>query len=170
MFSFNYYLYVKPYPCGFYGDEVKECVCTQSQIVKYQKKISGPILDRIDIHIDVPAVKPEKLAELTPSSEDSQTIRKRIERARIWQHGRLKDRGIVTNSEMRTKDIKDTIHLSEEIQQILKQSILRLGLSARSYFKVIKVARTIADIDNSKEIEKQHVLEALQYRPRALNT
>lgn len=158
---------LNPCPCGFYGDPNNECTCTSSQILKYQKKISGPMLDRIDIHIDVPAVKASKIvADDDNEAESSIKIRKRVVAARKKQNARFKTKKIVTNSEMANREIKEFCKMDEATRDILKQALVRLSLSARAYHKVIKVAQTIADLSGSQSIKREHVLEALQYRPK----
>ncbi len=156
-----------PCPCGFFGDPTKVCVCAAGQILRYQKRLSGPLLDRIDIHIDVPAVKVEKLMDESDNdTEDSESIRKRVLKAQKRQQERFTGRKTVMNSEMSTKDIKELLNLSDEAKMILKQAMRTLSLSARSYNKVLKVSRTIADLEVSEGIEASHILEALQYRPK----
>lgn len=156
-----------PCPCGYFGDPNHDCTCMPNQIIKYQKKISGPMLDRIDIHLDVPAVKIERLTDSkAEGNEDSQTIQKRVQKARILQENRFKKTGIVSNSEMRNKEIKEFCKLSEECIILLKIAVAKMNLSARSYNRTIKLARTIADLEGKKEIDTTHIAEALQYRPK----
>lgn len=154
-----------PCPCGFLNDPLKNCLCTPSQIIKYNKKISGPLLDRIDLHIDVPRVKYEKL-ESEDQGEKSSEIKQRVEKSREIQKNRFKDQKIKTNSEMGVKDIKKFCELSVETKELLKQAITQLSLSARAYHKIIKLARTIADLESSEKIQTKHIAEALQYRPK----
>ncbi len=157
---------LNPCPCGYFGDNLRECRCTQYQIMKYQKKLSGPILDRIDIHLDVPSVKTDKMIAADETVEDSETVRKRVSKARKKQLERFNELNIFTNSEMGSKELKQYAQLQPDAIQILKQAVDKLSLSARSYHKVIKVSRTIADLADSQEITKEHVLEALQYRSK----
>lgn len=155
-----------PCPCGYLGDEKRQCRCLPGQIIRYQKRISGPILDRIDLHLEVPAVKVEKLTGEGLVAESSSIIRKRVQAARNRQLKRFTDTGLVANAEMESREIKKYCPLSSEVMVLLRQAIAQLGLSARSYFRVIKVARTIVDLAGEEEIAATHVAEALQYRPR----
>lgn len=155
-----------PCPCGYLNDPVKNCTCTPGQILKYQKKISGPILDRIDLHIDVPRVETNKLTS-DGLGESSQKIKERVEKARAVQAERFKDTKQVTNSEMTARDIKEYCKLSKESLEILKSAIEKLHLSARSYTKILKISRTIADLEGSNNIKSHHIAEALQYRPKS---
>ncbi len=154
-----------PCPCGYQGDSTRECICTTTQILRYQKRLSGPLLDRIDIHVDVPAVKSEKLIG-EEILEDSNEVRRRINKALLLQKKRFEKSKVLSNGQMGAKEIKSHLVLSDEVKDIMKQASDRLGMSARSFHKVLKVSRTIADLDNSVDIKKEHVLEALQYRPR----
>lgn len=159
-----------PCPCGYYGDKTRECSCTNLQILKYQKRISGPLLDRIDIHIDVPAVDVHKItSDSSEDSENSKTVRSRVEKARNRQLTRFKNSKVITNSEMAAKDIKSLLEIEKDAKDILRNAVTKLSLSARSYHKVIKVAATIADLADSEIIKSEHVLEALQYRPKTTN-
>lgn len=156
-----------PCPCGYLGDNSHVCTCTTGQILKYQKKISGPILDRIDVHLEIPAVKIEKLtSENTTDSEDSKTIRSRVERARNIQLKRFEKLSLTTNSEMGSRDIKELCPLSTECIQLLKLAATKMNFSARSYYRIIKLARTIADIEGLPSITPQHIAESLQYKPK----
>lgn len=159
-----------PCPCGYLNDPKKRCICTQSQILRYQKRISGPLLDRIDIHVEVPAVDLEKLtAREEPVVESSAEVRARVEKARVLQERRLKSKSLFTNAEMSSRQTREHVQFSEEAEKVLKVAVARLSLSARSYYKVVKVAQTIADLEGSKIIEKHHILEALAYRPRSFD-
>jgi magnesium chelatase family protein len=154
---------MNPCPCGYYGDEEKECNCTASQIVNYSKKISGPLLDRIDLHIEVPRIKFEKLSS-QDQEESSKKIKQRIHQARHAQKERFGHR-FHTNSEISSEIVKRVCPVNTEGQQLLKNAVETMGISPRSYFRVLKIARTIADLESEADIKTSHVAEALQYRP-----
>ncbi|MBI2018399.1 YifB family Mg chelatase-like AAA ATPase [Candidatus Daviesbacteria bacterium] len=153
-----------PCPCGFLGDLKKSCTCMPGQIAKYRKRISGPLLDRIDIYLEVPAVAVDKLTT-GEDAESSHQIRDRVNKARRTQKTRFGGR-ILTNSEMTNQDIKQFCSITSEGLEILKKAISSLNLSARGYHRVLKLSRTIADISNSDNIQLEHIAEALQYRLR----
>ena len=156
-----------PCPCGYFGDPQHACACTPNQIQRYQSRISGPILDRIDIHVDVPRVDFDKLMS-DRRAESSLDIRERVEEARQRQTERFNDHpGLFANADMTVSEIDDFCVLNAEARQILTLSVRRLQLSARSYHRVLKLSRTIADLDDADDIEVKHVAEALQYRPPA---
>lgn len=157
-----------PCPCGFLNDETKECICTKREILRYQKKLSGPILDRIDLHVDVPVVNIQKLARGMNDSlkrETSHEIRERITAAREIQQYRYKNEIVHTNSEMKNRQIKQHITLGASSRTMLMEAAKTFKLSARSYLKVMKLARTIADLERVEEIKEIHIAEALQFRP-----
>lgn len=154
-----------PCPCGYLGSSAKSCICASGQIIRYQKKVSGPLLDRIDIHLDVPAVEADKLTS-DLIVESSVEVRKRVTRAREIQRKRFVKDGILTNSEMGNLQIKKYSKLREDAADLLKSAIDRMHLSARGYFRVLKVARTIADLAESEDILAEHVAESLQYRAK----
>ena len=158
---------MNPCPCGNYGIKGKPCTCSSLQIERYKRKISGPIIDRIDIWTEVSKVDHEKLTEKAEKSE-SIPARERIMRARKIQELRFKNAGrkIGTNSEMSARDIATVLQISDEVKEILNKSARTLDLSARSYHKIIKLARTIADLDSSLQISPSHILEAISYRPK----
>lgn len=153
---------MNPCPCGFYGDALKNCTCTPAQIQKYLKKISGPMLDRIDIQIEVPRLEYSKLNE--DGGEDSAKIRNRIITARNIQIKRFNNLTFNCNAKMSSKILKKFCGLNDDCRNLLKQAVSNLGLSARAYDRIIKVARTIADLEGSVEIQTPHIAEAIQYR------
>jgi magnesium chelatase family protein len=155
---------MNPCPCGYYTDPSKECTCTPMQIQKYMAKISGPLLDRIDLHIEVPAVKYKELASKN-AGERSEQIRERVIRAREIQMKRFSGRkGMFSNADMQSKDIQQYCKLDSAGEELLKTAITKLGLSARAFDRILKVARTIADLASSESIRPEHVSEAIQYR------
>ena len=155
---------MNPCPCGFYTDPNKECTCSIPQIQRYMSKISGPLLDRIDIHIEVPAVKYKELSAET-KSETSTEIRKRVIRAREIQHERFNGLPhIYNNGDMGAKEVRQYCRLDSAGAELLKMAMTKLGLSARAYDRILKVSRTIADLEKSENILSQHISEAIQYR------
>ncbi|OGZ84820.1 MAG: magnesium chelatase [Candidatus Staskawiczbacteria bacterium RIFOXYD1_FULL_39_28] len=162
-----------PCPCGYALHPKKNCTCGPNQIAKYQKRISGPILDRIDLHISVMPVDSEEFSNNQENSEfleSSEKIKQRVVLARQKQQARFADEAIHSNSQMKNEHIKKYCRLSKEVEQILRQASLKFQLSARSYMKMIKVSRTIADLAGVEEIELPHMLEALQYKPKNYET
>jgi magnesium chelatase family protein len=157
---------MNPCPCGYASDPDRTCLCSSGQIVGYKKKVSGPILDRIDLHIEVPRLKFEKLTA-SNAGETSAEIKRRIEYSRKIQAARYNDDRILTNSEMSNTLVKKHCQLDNESATLLKHAVNQLQLSARSYFRMLKLARTIADLANNERIELKHLAEALQYRPKA---
>lgn len=156
-----------PCPCGYLGDKSHTCTCAPGQILKYQKKLSGPLLDRIDIHVHVPPVNVEKLTEKdSVSVENSATIRYRVQHARDRQLLRYKNTQITANAELSNKSIKEFCKLSDECLSLLRMAVTKMQLSGRSYYRVLKLSRTIADLDNKEDIQPNHIAEALQYRPK----
>ena len=162
---------VYPCPCGYYGDTVKECTCSSSTVTKYQKRISGPLLDRIDIHIEVPRVAYEKLSD-NRLGESSADIRARVEAARERQHTRFGGNGdqntadILSNADMRPAQVRKFCKLDETGDSLMRTAMSQLQLSARAYHRVLKLARTIADLAGEENIAPAHLAEALQYRPK----
>jgi len=155
---------MNPCPCGYLTDPSHECSCTVPQIQRYRSRISGPLLDRIDIHIEVPAVPYKDLAGKA-TGETSQMIRQRVKRAREIQLERFKNsKTIFCNAHMQTREIRSYCKIDEQSQELLRLAITRLGLSARAYDRILKVSRTIADLEGDTEIKPQHVSEAIQYR------
>lgn len=157
-----------PCPCGFLGDPVKKCRCMPGQIMQYRKRLSGPIVDRIDLHIELPSVQVEKLTG-SIKSESSESVKKRVQKARDIQTKRYRKTGKTCNSDLNTKEIKELITLSDDCLKLLRQAVSTLHLSARTYYRTIKVARTIADLSGEKDIVVSHIAEALQYRPKEEN-
>ena len=167
---------MNPCPCGYYGDPVKPCTCSNMVVTKYQKRISGPLLDRIDIHVEVPRVEYEKLSE-TRLGESSATIRVRVEVARDRQRVRFDSGGathlagashITCNADMRPAEVRKFCALDETGKNLMQSAMSQLQLSARGYHRVLKLARTIADLAGSESIQTPHLAEALQYRPRLM--
>jgi len=161
---------MNPCPCGHAGSKQKDCICKPSDLDRYKRKLSGPIMDRIDLWVSVSNVDYKKLGEES-TGESSEDIKKRVEKARDIQRKRFIKLGkkIRTNSEMNVKDLEAVVKLDKEVRQLLDDSAERLALSARAYHRVIKIARTIADLEGSEEINSNHILEAIQYRPKVNN-
>ncbi len=157
---------MNPCPCGYYGDKTRACTCSPTMISRYQGRLSGPLLDRIDLHVDVPRVEYDKLMS-DERAESSTEVRKRVESARDHQRKRFAGRaGLYANADMGVSEIQQLCYLAPEAKQLLDVSTKRMQLSARSYHRVIKLSRTIADLEDSRRIEVQHVAEAIQYRPQ----
>ncbi|HLF72169.1 MAG TPA: ATP-binding protein [Dehalococcoidia bacterium] len=154
-------------PCGNYGDPVKQCVCSESTVSRYQRRISGPLMDRIDLFVEVPRIEFDKLASLAPA-ETSAQVRERVDRARRLQTDRFGGRAASSNAEMTPADVRDFCQtdLNAQAQSFLKLATTQLSLSARAFHRILKVARTIADISGADEISTAHVAEAVQYRQR----
>lgn len=154
-----------PCPCGHFGDKQKQCVCSPTQIIKYQKRISGPLLDRIDLVIEVPRVDVQKLISIR-EGEPSDSIRKRVILARETQTRRFADQHIFTNAEMSSQLIEKYCMIDEQTTHLLKSAITSMKLSARGYTRILKLSRTIADLMGSEKIQLEHVAEAVQYRQK----
>ncbi len=154
---------MNPCPCGYYTDHSKECTCTPHQIQKYLSKISGPLLDRIDLHIEVPSLKWKEITG-DQAGESSADIRERVEKARKIQQDRFSSEGIHCNAQMTTQHLRRFCALDEPSQSLLKAAMEKFGLSARAYDRILKVARTIADLDGEEAIKPSYVAEAIQYR------
>jgi len=154
---------MNPCPCGFLGDKEKQCTCSDTQVQRYKAKLSGPLLDRIDLIINVPRLSTEELIDVRPS-EPSVAIRERVIKARNIQAERYKNDGIFTNSELTAKLLKKYCVLSDSSNEILKLAATKYQLSGRKYNRVLKLARTIADLDGSEKITETHISQALQYR------
>jgi magnesium chelatase family protein len=161
---------MNPCPCGNVGSKQKACICKPSDLDRYKRKLSGPIMDRIDLWVSVGNVDYKKLGGES-TGEKSEKIKERVARAREIQKTRFKKLGrdISTNSEMNVKDLGTIVKLSGKVRDLLDNSAERLGLSARAYHRVIKIARTIADLENSEDVLENHILEAIQYRPKVNN-
>lgn len=155
---------LNPCPCGYYGDSSKKCQCTPGQIFKYQKKLSGPLLDRIDLHVEVPRLEYDKIMREQVNLETSQIVKLRVENARVLQAKRFGN--TKTNSEMNIVEIKKYCLLSDDVKELLKSASIKYGFSGRSIHRIIKISRTIADLDCSGPIKVNHVAEALQFRPK----
>lgn len=153
---------MNPCPCGYYGSNIHECTCKPQEISKYMNKISGPLLDRIDIQIQVQNLKYEKLQNDKP--ETSKQIRERVTKARMIQLNRYKNESIFFNSALTPKLIEKYCIIDNESKKILELAFNRLGLSARAYGRILKVARTIADLEGKENIKKEHIIEAIGYR------
>ncbi len=155
---------MNPCPCGFFNHPEKDCVCSSGVVQKYLNRISGPLLDRIDIHIEVVPVPFEKLSELQPA-EPSESVRYRVIKARKIQMERFrKYEGIHSNAQLNPALMREHCNISAEGSQLLKNAMEKLGLSARAYDRILKVSRTIADLEESKDIEPHHLAEAINYR------
>ena len=161
--NFMFVASMNPCPCGFYGSKDKECTCTPEAIARYMGKISGPLLDRIDIQIEVTPVKYQKIAS-NEKIETSETIKQRVDNARKIQLERYKEHGIFSNSEITPSLSNIYCKLDLKSKEIVQNAFERLGLSARGYERILKVARTIADLDEKENIEAKHIAEAIQYR------
>ncbi|NOZ28474.1 MAG: YifB family Mg chelatase-like AAA ATPase [Chloroflexi bacterium] len=156
---------MNPCPCGYYGDPVRECTCSMAMISRYQKRISGPLLDRIDIHIEVPRVEFEKLSD-DRRGERSAIIRERVEAARERQRRRFAGTALQCNADMGPAEIREYCRIDESGRSLLGAAMRQLHMSARAYHRILKLARTIADLEGSERIETSHIAEAIQYRPR----
>ena len=154
---------MNPCPCGFLGDRIKPCICSPAQIQRYRAKVSGPLLDRLDLHVEVPAVPFRDLAA-DERGEESATIRERVIAARTRQVKRYEGSRTHSNAQLRPAQIKKYCRIDEPGRMLIEQAVARLGLSARAYMRVLKVARTIADLAQRDSIAAEHVAEAIQYR------
>ncbi|MCL5958457.1 MAG: ATP-binding protein [Chloroflexi bacterium] len=155
----------QPCPCGYYANSTKECTCSEPMVSRYQKRISGPLLDRIDVHVEVPRVQYEKLAD-ERLGESSARIRERVEAARGVQRRRFPGTKLTCNSEMGPAQVREYCKVDAAAQGLLKAAMNQLHLSARGFHRILKLARTIADLAGSEMIGAAHVADAVQYRPR----
>ena len=155
---------MNPCPCGFLGDKQKKCICSDFQIQRYKSKLSGPLLDRIDLHITVPRLTDEELLNVKEDKETSFDIRQRVIKARQNQTERYKKANIYTNSELTPKLINKYCKIDEGSKQMLKCAINKFNLSARSYDRILKISRTIADLNGSNDIKTEHIAQALTFR------
>jgi magnesium chelatase family protein len=155
---------MNPCPCGYFGDATHVCRCAEVDIERYRARVSGPLLDRIDIHLEVPSV-PYRDLVAAAAEESSEAVRERVERARLRQRERFRDRpGLHANAHMTARDLRRYCPLSESVERLLRDAVARLGLSARAYHRVVKIARTIADLAGTEDLSTDHVSEAIQYR------
>ena len=155
---------MNPCPCGFLGDKEKHCTCSDFQVSRYLSKLSGPLLDRIDIQVDVPRLTPTELLNSTDNEENSATIRQRVIKARQIQAKRYENETILTNAELTSELIKKYCQIDAKSQELLKIAVVKYQLSGRRYDRVLKLARTIADLDNCENITQMHLMQALQYK------
>ena len=163
--NFMFVAAMNPCPCGYYGDPVRECTCSMQTISRYQKRISGPLLDRIDIHVQVPRVDYDKLTDKR-LGEPSEAIRARVERARNVQRKRFADTPLSCNADMGPTEVRKICQLDETGRGLVRAAMQQLQMSARAFHRILKLSRTIADLAGSERIETAHLAEAIQYRPR----
>jgi magnesium chelatase family protein len=156
---------MNPCPCGYYGDATRPCTCAPGIVTKYQRRISGPLMDRIDIHVEVPRVDYEKLSD-TRLGESSSVIRSRVEAARQIQRERFTGTSLASNADMHPAQVRLYCVIDEPCRSLMRAAMNQLQLSARAYHRILKLARTIADLNGSSAITTSHLAEALQYRPR----
>lgn len=154
-----------PCPCGYYGDPVEPCKCTPHAMERYQRKLSGPILDRIDLHVAVPRLKPDELVSLEGGTgEPSAEVRKRVQAAREMQHARWNELGYQCNAELPEKVLRRNLQMEDDVKPFLAEAMKRLRLSGRGFSRVLRVSRTIADLEACEHIAVHHVAESLSYR------
>jgi len=160
---FNYVLHACP--CGYYGDPFRQCSCNPSLVTRYQKRISGPFLDRVDIFIEVPHINYEKLSD-DRLGEESKRVQQRVVAARLLQQKRFEGTGLAANNEMTPVEVRQFCQTEEDARSLLKAAMKQLYLSARAFHRILKLALSIADLENSDIIKANHIAEAIQYRPR----
>jgi magnesium chelatase family protein len=158
---------MNPCPCGYYGDPFKQCTCSPGLVARYQKRVSGPFIDRVDIFIEVPHIDYEKLAD-DRLGEKSEKVQARVEAARSTQRQRFEGTNLACNAEMTPTEVRDFCQAEESAQSLLKAAMKQLYLSARAFHRILKIGRTIADLENADIIKAHHIAEAIQYRPRSL--
>jgi magnesium chelatase family protein len=158
---------MNPCPCGYYGDPFKQCTCSPSLVSRYQKRMSGPFIDRVDIFVEVPHIDYEKLAD-DRLGEESEKVQKRVEAARLTQRQRFKGTSLACNAEMTPTEVREFCKTEESAQGLLKAAMKQLYLSARAFHRILKIGRTLADLENTDIIKAHHIAEAIQYRPRSL--
>ena len=163
-FSFRDLLKANPCPCGYYGDVKRECRCSPRQIESYRQRISGPLLDRIDLHVEVPLVDFRELSSNTTSGDKSETIRERVVAARNIQLGRFRKSSVPSNASMTSRLVREHCQLDAESNGFLEHAMEEMNFSARAHDRILKVARTLADLGGSPSIRTNDVLEAIQYR------
>jgi magnesium chelatase family protein len=158
---------MNPCPCGYYGDPFKQCTCSPSLVARYQKRVSGPFIDRVDIFVEVPHIDYEKLAD-DRLGEKSEKVQARVEAARAIQRQRFEGTNFACNAEMTPTEVREFCQVEESAQSLLKAAMKQLYLSARAFHRILKIGRTIADLENADIIKTYHIAEAIQYRPRSL--
>ena len=158
---------MNPCPCGYYGDPFRQCTCPHGLVSRYQRRISGPFIDRVDIFIEVPHIDYEKLTD-DRLGEKSDHAQGRVNAARSWQQERFQGTSLTCNAEMMPGQVRDFCQAEESAQSLLKTAMKQLYLSARAFHRILKLARTIADLENTEIIKAHHLAEAIQYRPRRL--
>jgi len=158
---------MNPCPCGFYGDPFRQCTCSPSLVSRYQKRISGPFIDRVDIFVEVPHIDYEKLAD-ERLGEKSDKVQARVKAARLIQQRRFEGTKLTCNAEMTPPEVREFCQAEESAQSLLKAAMKQLYLSARAFHRILKLARTIADLEDSDIIKAHHLAEAIQYRPRRM--
>jgi magnesium chelatase family protein len=158
---------MNPCPCGYYGDPFKQCTCSPGLVTRYQKRISGPFIDRVDIFVEVPHIDYEKLAD-DRLGESSEKIQQRVKDARSIQHQRFNGTILACNAEMTPTEVREFCQTEESAQSLLKTAMKQLYLSARAFHRILKIGRTLADLEGADIIKAHHIAEAIQYRPRSL--